>query len=197
MRVYRLIAVGTANNATNGIRDAHVESLGVFSTTANAEAMIRIHAEKTKEYATTLGYALYENELDDLAMHGPWKGIPEFLSVRTYFADGTPNAFCDCDDTGEKKWHGRDADTIRYRRGDFVSVWHGKKINTELIGELPVTTERKITGDWTDDCYFAYTADGSHDHPFTPYVFPLIGKLTANVKMKLEAAMAKDEEANE
>ena len=194
MKVYRLIAVEAAENAANGVRDAHLESLGVFSTVAKAEAMIRIHADKVKEYATMLGYVLYENELDDLSTHGPWNDIPEFLSVRTYLADGTLNAFCDCDDACEKQWRGRDAETIRFRRGDFVSVWRGKSIHTELVGELPYTRERGYVGDWTDDCYLTYPVDGFHEHPFTPYVFPLVGKLTARVRAKLEAARDKDED---
>ena len=192
MRVYRLIAVEAAENATNGVRDAYVKSLGVFSTVANAEAMIHMHANKVKKCATMLGYALYENKLDDLAPHGPWYDIPESLSVRTYLANGTLNAFCACDDACEKKWHGRKAKTIRYKIGDFVSVWNGKTIKTELVGEQPIATERNFTGDWTDDCYLTYPVDGFHEHPFTPYVFPLVGKLTEKVKAKLEAARDAD-----
>ncbi len=188
MRVFRLIAIkAIGEQQADGSFDADATALGVFSSIENAEAMIRIHIENAKEYAHSLGYAIYENELDDLTLHGPWRGIPEFLTVRTYFADGTLNAFCDCDDTCEKQWHGRDAETIHYKRGDFVSVWHGRRVVPMLIGELPITTARKITGDWGDDCYLAYSEGLGHDHPFTPYVFPLLGKISKRVKDRIEA----------
>ena len=193
MKAYRLIAIEVADGRqVRGRRRALETALGVFSTVANAERMVRIHADRVKGAAKMLGYALYENDMDDIAPHGPWKDTPEFLSARTYLADGSLNAFCDCDNACERQWHGRDAATIRFRRGDFVSVWHGDTISTELVGETPITTERKITGDWSDDCYLTYVADGGHEHPFTPYVFPLVGTLTADVRAKLEAARDND-----
>ena len=193
MKVYRLIAIEIEDGRKpSGVYAATETALGVFTSVDKAEAMIRIHAEKVKAYRRVLGYALYENELDDLTLHGPWKGIPEFLSVRTYFANGTLNAFCDCDDTCGKHWHGRDLKTVHYRRGDFVSVWQGRKVVPMLIGELPISTKRKITGDWTDDCYLAFCNGLGHDHPFTPYVFPLVGELSDREKNWLLAERDED-----
>ena len=193
MRVYRLVAIEVAGDRrADASCSTYEPALGVFTSPQNAEAMIRIHADKSEN---VLGYALYENELDDISLRGPWNGIPEFLSVRTYFADGTLNAFCDCDDTCEKQWHGRDPKTIHYKRGDFVSVWHGGKIVPALVGELPIDMHKRITGDWSDDCYLAYFMNGGHEHPFTPYVFPLVGKLSKKVRAKLEAV--RDEEESE
>ena len=193
MKVYRLTAIEVEGwQKTSGVYAATETSLGVFSSPENAEAMIAIHVEKVKEYAHVLGYALYENELDDLTLHGPWKEIPKFLSVRTYFADGTLNAFCDCDDACEKHWHGRDPKTIHYGRGDFVSVWQGRNVVPMLIGELPITTRRKITGDWTDDSYLAFCEGIGHDHPFTPYVFPLVGELSEKARARLIAERDED-----
>ena len=189
MRVYRLIEIQVLDGGKlpQGNLFSHETVLGVFSSTQNAEEMIRINAAKFKDssYHHVLGYALYENELDDLALHGPWKQVPSFLSVRTYFADGTLNAFCDCDNVGERHWHGREQKSIHYKRGDFVSVWMGD-IVPALIGDTPRTTG-KIDGDWTDDCYLAYSVDTGHWHPFTPYVFPLVGKLTKRIKEMIEA----------
>ena len=197
MSVFRLIAIKVeGRRRPSGVYAATETSLGVFTSTQNAEAMMRIHAEKTKGHAHVLGYALYENELDDLNLHGPWNGIPEFLSVRTYFADGTINAFCDCDDTCEKQWHGRDPKTIHYKRGDYVSVWQGRKVVPMLIGELPITTKRKISGDWSDDCYLAFCEWLGHDHPFTPYVFPLVGELSEKAKARILAERDEDAMSN-
>lgn len=111
--------------------------------------------------------------------------MPEFLSVRTYFADGTLNAFCDCDNVSERLWHGRDPNTIHYKPGDYVSVWMGD-IMPALIGDTP-RPSGTIEGDWTDDCYLAYSAETGHWHPFTPYVFPLVCKLSKRVKTRLDA----------
>lgn len=193
MKVFRLTAIEIEDGRRpSGVYAATETSLGVFASVVNAEAMIGIHAEKARECARVLGYALYGNELDDLTLHGPWNGIPGFLSIRTYFADGSLNAFCDCDDTCEKQWHGRDPKTIRYRSGDFVSVWRGREVVPMLIGELPISTKRKVTGDWSDDCYLAYCEGLGHDHPFTPYVFPLVGELSEKAKARLLAERDRD-----
>ena len=190
MRVYRLIEIQICEGAMSpdGCLHALETVLGVFSSTQNAESMIRANIEKFKDsdYHCVLGYVLYENELDDLTFHGPWKQVPSFLSVRTYLADGTLNACCDCDDVSERAWHGRDPETIRYKPGDFVSVWTGD-IVPALISDTP-RVKGTIEGDWTDDCYLAHSAVQGHFHPFTPYVFPLVGELAANVKVKIEAA---------
>ena len=194
MRVYRLIEIQVLDGGKlpHGNLFSHETVLGVFSSTQNAEEMIRINSAKMKDVRHILGYALYENELDDLTFHGPWEQVPSFLSVRTYFADGSLNAFCDCDDAGEKHWYGREPKTIHYKRGDFVSVWMGN-IVPALIGDTPRTTG-KIDGDWTDDCYLAYSVDTGHWHPFTPYVFPLVGKLPKRIKEKIEAERREWEE---
>ncbi len=192
MRVFRLIALEVSDPHSSGSAYGVFRTdLGVFSTVANAEEMIRIHAKRVDVHATMLGYALYENELDDIAPHGPWKETPQFLSARTYLADGTLNAFCDCDDACEKQWRGRDKATIRFKPGDFVSVLRGGTVHTELIGAQPITTERGYVGDWSDDCYMTYQTNGGHEHPFTPYVFPLIGTLPDKVREKLLAAREK------
>ena len=194
MQVYRLIAIEVSDRHSSGDGyDSFVNEIGVFSAVAKAEEMIRIHAERVKTYAKILGYALYENTLDDFAPHGPWGGTPKFLSVRTYLADGTLNASCDCDDTCERHWYGRKEATIRYKPGDFVSVWHGGTINTELVGDVPVTTQRKFVGDWSDDCYLTYQAKGGHGHPFSPYVFPLVDMVPEQVKVRLIAVRDNEE----
>ena len=187
MRVFRLIEIQVFDESgkqPNGNILSYETHLGVFSSPENAEEMIRINSAKPNGVHHILGYVLYENELDDLTLHGPWNQIPSFLSVRTYFADGTLNALCDCDNVSEKHWHGRDPKTIHYKRGDYVSVWMGDVVPA-LIGDTPRTTG-KIDGDWTDDCYLAYSADVGHWHPFTPYIFPLVGKLAKRVKAKIE-----------
>lgn len=189
MRVFRLIEIeiDEGRATPDGILRPRETPLGVFSSPENAEAMIRTRAEWRKDspWCKVLGYLLFENELDDMSLHGPWKQTPEFLSVRSYFADGRVNAFCDCDDTSEKHWHGRAADTIRYKPGDYVSVLAGD-IVPALIGGTP-REEGTIDGDWTDDCYLAYSAGTGHWHPFTPYVFPLARKLPKRVKARIEA----------
>lgn len=198
MQVYRLVSLVADDYnppAKNGKRAVCECALGVFSTVENAEKMIGIEIERRKRTGEMmLGYVLYENTLDDLALHGPWKMTPEFLTVRTYLADGTLNAFSDCDDACEKQWRGRDATTIRFKDGDFVSVWSGGGyVCPALVGMTPYTTDKGFVGDWTDDCYMTYDVSGGHSHPFTPYVFPLVGELTAEVKAKLEAARDRDE----
>lgn len=197
MRVFRLIEIQIleGEELPHGKRLSYETALGVFSSPEKAEEMIRANAAKFKDspYRKVLGYALYENELDDLTLHGPWNQVPEFLSVRSYFADGTLNAFCDCDNVSEKHWRGRDPMTVHYRPGDYVSVWMGD-IVPALIGDTP-RKAGKIDGDWTDDCYLAYSADMGHWHPFTPYVFPLVGKLDKRTMAKIEAERREWEEA--
>lgn len=190
MQAYRLVAIEIGDRLAGGARAAYESALGVYSSVKKAEAMIRVHMEKNADNGIPmLGYVLYENAMDDLSLHGPWKCIPAFVSVRTYLADGTLNAICECDDACEKKWHGRDASTIRFKSGDFVSVWLGSRIEPMLVGGIPINSEEKIVGDWTDDCYLAYPVTGGHCHPFVPYVFPIAGgrQLSPMTKRKLLA----------
>ena len=196
MQVYRLVAVEIGSSLTDGAREAHESALGVFSSVMKAEAMIRVHVIKAAvDGIPILGYVLYENTMDDLSLRGPWKIISEFMSVRTYNSDGSLNAVCECDDACEKKWHGRDASTIRFKRGDFAWAWLGSRIEPVLVGGTPITSKEKIVGDWSDDCYLAYPATGGHIHPFVPYVFPIADgrHLSSKTKQKLLAVRDKNE----
>lgn len=195
MHVYRLVAIEIGSALADGAYEAHESALGVFSSVSKAESMIRIHKEKSADSGiSVLGYVLYENALDDLSMHGPWKCVPQFLSVRTYLADGRLNASCECDDACERKWHGRDASTIRFKIGDFVMVWDARRIVPMLIGETPVTNEGQIVGDWSDDCYLAYPVEGGHIHPFVPYVFPVAEAQQLSAKTKQKLRVVRDSE---
>ena len=196
MRVYRLVAIEIGGALADGAYEAHETALGVFSSVSKAEAMIRIHKERSAENGIpVLGYVLYENALDDLSLHGPWKCVPQFLSVRTYLADGRLNASCECDDACEQKWHGRDASTIRFKCGDSVMVWDSGRIIPMLVGKTPVTNEAQFVGDWSDDCYLAYPVEGGHAHPFVPYVFPFAGfrQLSARTEQKLRLVRDREE----
>ena len=190
MQAYRLVAIEIGDRLAGGARSAHESALGVYSSVKKAEAMIRIHMEKNaRDGIPMLGYVLYENAVDDLALRGPWKCIPAFMSVRTYLADGTLNAVCECDDACEKKWYGRDVSTIKFKSGDFVKVWLGSRIEPMLVAGSPISRDEKIVGDWSDDCYLAYPVTGGHCHPFVPYVFPVDGgwQLSSSTKRKLLA----------
>ncbi len=190
MNVFQLTSIELLDGpAPNGSRETFLRDLGVFSSVGNAEGMMRRYAKSN--YALPWAFELRERILDDLAPHGHFGTVSEFRSVRTYFSDGTLNAENDCDDTGEKRWRGRDAATIRFRPGDFVSVWAGGTVYPALVGEVPETPESIGEGcngwDADDDCYLVYTPDKGHAHPFTPYVFPLVGSLPDEVRERIEA----------
>lgn len=199
MNVFQLTAVELDDkSARDGSYGTFLRDLGVFTTLANAEEMM--YRFVSFGYAALWAFEVRERILDDLAPHGPFGKVSGFRSVRTYFGDGTLNAANDCDDTGEKRWRGRDAATICFKRGDFVSVWAGGSVYPALVGEIPFTPDRFPKGaqgfEADDDCYLVYTADGGHDHPFTPYVFPLVGTLSDDVRAKIEAARDREEAAD-
>lgn len=199
MQAYRLVAIEIGSALPDDAYEAHECALGVFSSVSKAEEMIRIHKEKSADNGIpVLGYVLYENAMDDLSLHGPWKCVPQFLSVRTYLADGRFNASCECDDACEQKWHGRDASTIRFKCGDFVMVWDSGRIIPMLVGKTPVTNEAQFVGDWSDDCYLAYPVEGGHAHPFVPYVFPVAEaqRLSAKTKQKLRVVLDSEESSS-
>ena len=191
MNVYQLAAIHAEAGETrpDGSIPTFERDLGVFSTVSNAETMMRVYSGGDW---TPWAYILKGRILDDVELHGHFKQTSEFRSVRSYFANGTLNAENGCDDTGEKLWYGRDADTIRHKIGDCVSFWHGGELLPGIVGGLPMTKEAFMQGrcglEANDDCYLVYTPDGGHCHPFTPYVFPLVGKLPEDVKNKLTAA---------
>lgn len=189
MNVYQLTAIfETDERDADGSVRTYTRDLGVFSSVANAEKMMPTFARNGEPWA----YVLKERILDDLAMHGHFKQISDFRSVRTYFGDGTLNAENGCDDTGESLWYGRDAATIRYLVGQYVSFLEGGRIQFGLVGDRPLTKNDFADGrqglEADDDCYLVYTADGGHTHPFAPYVFPLLGELTQDIKDRLIAA---------
>lgn len=195
MNVYQLTAISVEPEfaKADGSMPTFDQSLGVFTSVENAEEMMRINGEIDEPWA----YILEERILDDLQLHGHFKSISKYRSVRTYFGNGKPNAENVCDDTGENLWYGRDAETIRFKEGDFVSFINGHEISPGLVGLLPMTKDVFKAGhcgvESGDDCYLVYTADGGHHHPFTPFVFPLVGELSPGVRAKLEAAKAADE----
>lgn len=196
MNVFQLTAIHAESDCIrdDGSMPTFKRDLGVFTTEANAKDMMRLYSSSNG--CDPWAYVLKERILDDLELHGHFNMVSAFRSVRSYFGDGTPNAENRCDDTGENLWHGRDAETIRFRNGDFVSVLHDNEIWPGLVGDCPMTKDLFASGrcglEADDDCYLVYTVDGGHEHPFTPYVFPLIRELPVKVRAKLEAARNND-----
>lgn len=189
MNVYQLTAIfETDERDADGSVATYTRDLGVFSLVGIAETMMPLFAKNGEPWA----YVLKERILDDLSYHGHFNQISGFRSVRTYFGDGTLNAENGCDDTGDRLWYGRNAETIRFLVGQFVSFLEGGRIQFGLVGDLPLTKKDFAAGrqglEAEDDCYLVYTADGGHAHPFTPYVFPLLGDLPQRVKDRLLAA---------
>lgn len=196
MNVYQLTAIHAEPDEVrrDGSMPAFVRDIGIFASISGAEEMMRVYSGgDCKPWA----YVLKERILDDVKLHGHFKQVSEFRSVRSYFGDGTLNSENGCDDTGENLWFGRDPETIRFKVGDYVSFWSGDEICPGLVGMLPMTKEKFDSGhcglEADDDCYLVYTANGGHEHPFAPYVFPLVGKLSKGVKAKLDAAREGEE----
>lgn len=183
----------------DGSHGVYRRDLGVFSSPRKAEDMIRAWVNKFAQWETEVFcYIVREKEVDD-GLRGRWGDVCEFRTLRTYRADGRPFCSCYSDSTSEVPFKGRDRKSIKFRRGDFVSFLEGDTVCPGIVGELPVTAdywrrhyEGKNPGwECDDDCYLVYTADGEHSHPFTPYVFPLVGELSAKVRERLEASRDK------
>lgn len=189
MNVYQLTALYLSKETDQeGARKTYAVEAGVFTSVENATEMMHTIRERD---AAPWAFVLKERILDDLSPHGPFAAVSEFRSLRTYFADGTLNAENLCDDTGEVRWRGRDVSSIRFKPGDFVSVWTGSLVKPALVGDIPAAPSRfpKDSMGWeaTDDCYLVYMAGEGHAHPFTPYVFPLAGELSRSMRVRLEA----------
>lgn len=192
MNVYQLTSVELANGPdADGAYSTFTRNLGVFSSVSLSEAAISRYARIGEPWA----FVLKERILDDLNPHGEFGQVSDFRSIRTYLADGTLNAENPCDDTGEKRWRGRDAGTVRFKVGDLVSVLDGDRVKPALIGDTPATPDRftPASKGWEaeDDCYLAFEADIGHDHPFTPFVFPPVGKMPDEIRRRLESARDK------
>lgn len=196
--IYQLTSVELADGPdADGAFGTFSRDLGVFSSIGRAEDAIRRYV--ASRHGAPWAFVLKERILDDAEPHGAFGRVSEFRSIRTYLADGTLNAENPCDDTGEKRWRGRDSRTIRFKVGDLVSVLDGDRVKPALIGDTPVTTDRfaPASPGWEaeDDCYLAFVADLGHDHPFTPFVFPLVGQVSDEIRRRLESA--RDEWAND
>lgn len=204
-RVWQAEAVEVSDGSRrDGTCGVYRHDLGVFSSPRKAEDMIRAWVNKYAEMETEVFcYIVREKEVDD-GLRGRWGDVCEFKTLRTYRADGRPFCSCYSDSTGEVPFKGRDRKSIKFRCGDFVSFLDGGTIVPGIVGELPMTSdywrrhyEGKNPGwECDDDCYLVYTADGDHSHPFTPYVFPLVGELSADVRARLEASRDKWAEAD-
>lgn len=220
MNVFQLKAIILDKPRDDGICRTWAHDLGVFTSVENAEEMMRRCRELTRskywaggwgdwpdfplfDFIDPWAFEVRERILDDLAPHGRFGVMSAFRSVRTYFADGTLNAASDLDDTGEKGLFGRDAATIRFKRGDFVSVLDGGFVYPAIVESKPSLDDIRHRG-LDDDTYLeeypyfgdTYTVCTHTSHsdsedcyapkPFTPYVFPLANPLTNDVRKELE-----------
>ena len=148
---------------------------------------MKIVIENQKSYCRFFAFFILEKTLND-GLRGPWKGICEFQAAWSYLGDGTFYCHGDCDDTCEKRFHGRPESTIMLKKGDFAWYLTGNKIIPCLVGSLPMTDteyQKKVEKlghdmgmDYSDDCYCVYLYGNNHTHPLTWKLFPYFGNLS-------------------
>ena len=198
--VLKRVAISSRKNADNSIPASELE-LGVFDSVKKAEAAIRAYV-RHKGYERLFGFFLYEKTLNDGVRERRWlRGVTmdicQFLSVRSYLADGTLLCYSPYDDCCVKEFRGRDPATInsKVREGELAFEWRGEVIVPCIVAAMPPTPEdwerlrnrvieregrwhRSCGWDSSDDCYYVYEYDKGHAHPATWSVFPFFGTIS-------------------
>lgn len=182
--------------------------IGHYSTLARAEKKMMDFVGYDKDvepkYRDTYCYIISEWKIDMCCN--------DFVSIRTYMPDGS---FYEENmaDKNRKFW-GRPADTIRFKKGDIVEVYDWDMVSLGIIDAVPFTPEevkvvkersikymikkqgcseeeaRKFGGIWlddSDDTYRLYTSeDTCHTHVESQYVFPVRKKVSDRLKKILQ-----------
>ncbi len=157
--VFELIRIYTNSKTRYPLRKSQINTMGLFSTLAKAEAQMIQDAEgyyeseqerlrdiaEKEEYRNdekrfghdvVLAYRITEYELDTEV----WK-CSSTQSVRTYTADGKPNDESLLDYQCECHFKGRTPEQIRFRPGDIVEVIDEWGAELCVVGHAQPTTE--------------------------------------------------------
>lgn len=157
--VFELIRIYTNSKTRYPLRKSQINTMGLFSTLAKAEAQMIQDAEgyyeseqerlkdiaEKEEYRNdekrfghdvVLAYRITEYELDSEV----WK-CSSTQSVRTYTADGKPNDESLLDYQCERHFKGRTPEQIRFQPGDIVEVIDEWGAELCVVGHAQPTTE--------------------------------------------------------
>lgn len=157
--VFELIRIYTNSKTRYPLRKSQINTMGLFSTLAKAEAQMIHDAEGYQEseqerlkdiaekeeyrndekrfgHDVVLAYRITEYELDSEV----WK-CSSTQSVRTYTADGKPNDESLLDYQCERHFKGRTPEQIRFRPGDIVEVIDEWGVELCVVGHAQPTTE--------------------------------------------------------
>lgn len=195
MQLFELKSVEIdGNKSPDGSYKTYENQLGIFDSQQKAEAFMKIVIENQKSYCRFFAFFIFEKTLND-GLSGPWKEISEFQAAWSYLGDGTFYCHGDCDDTSEKRFHGRPESTIMLKEGDFAWYLDRNQIVPCLVGGLPMTDteyQKKVEKrghdmgmDYSDDCYCVYLYGNNHTHPLTWKLFPYFGNLSKRNAQRL------------
>lgn len=157
--VFELIRIYTNSKTRYPLRKSQINTMGLFSTLAKAEAQMTHDAkgyqesecERLKDIAekeeyhndekrfghdVVLAYRITEYKLDTEV----WK-CSSTQSVRTYTADGKPNDESLLDYQCERHFKGRTPEQIRFRPGDIVEVIDEWGAELCVVGHAQPTME--------------------------------------------------------
>ncbi len=188
MQLFELISVKIRGNKNaNGEYETYEQCLGIFDSVVSAERFIQIFIDKEISYNDKIFcFFIYEKTLND-GLRPDWQEVSVFQAVWSYLPDGTLYCHGACDDTCEKPFKGRPADTIPMRVGELGWMHTYGKIVPCLVGILPMTDveyqkREAALGhsprfDYVDDAYLVYDYS-FHEHPQTWEVFPYFGTIS-------------------
>ena len=161
--VFELIRIYTNSKTRYPLRKSQINTMGLFSTLAKAEAQMIHDAEGYQEseqerlkdiaekeeyrndekrfgHDVVLAYRITEYELDSEV----WK-CSSTQSVRTYTAEGKPNDESLLDYQCERHFKGRTPEQIRFRPGDIVEVIDEWGAELCVVGHAQPTTEDYVS----------------------------------------------------
>lgn len=211
MDVFELKAVEICGEKRrDGSYDVDERQLGLFSSRQNAESFIRVVIDKEKEYTRFFAFFIYRRILD-YGLRGPFESISYFQEAWSYLGDGSFYCHGECDDTCERHFHGRAAQTIMLKRGELAWYMGFRRIIPCIVDLLPMTDVEyrrraqelghDLGMDYSDDVYLVYLCGkgepdpmAMHHHPMTWMLFPYFGDISKRNMEFLQAIMKKIDE---
>lgn len=141
-------------------RDAGVGILGHYLSMEKAMEAMAKKGSEAWDAEEIMAYMVKE-----IAVDGELREV-DWLSVRTYDAQGVLIDECLHDYNLCNQFEGRNPEAIRFKIGDIVKVLEGHRFFTAIVAALPPTPEDHFPVlDAIDDCYLVLPLDaGGLDH---------------------------------
>ena len=176
--------------------------IGIYRTLDQAELAMLHYVDYDSEHGVRLGFEITERvvgKLFDLD-----RGPNDEVSCRIYGSGGDFMCSREFGSDSSKSFFGREPKDVPLKKGAYgYMLFRGRAVPICVISPPPTKKEwakmnkgekpgEVYGGDFSDDCYLAYSIWGHH-HAGVTGVFPVVGTISKKIKDQIAAAMKVDE----